>query len=235
VQGYFSFYEYAVSSWASHLEAGIAAANTKGLLDQLAESLEVFLDLHSSNHSNALVASKTLQDRLYPLKEFAFYTQVTQAIVSIRKELRRNGQGPSKDEPLDISMITTKVRRVLENLVSAARNPETELTLKIFYGPNLFKCPRINCQYFYKGFSNQGHRDQHVARRASLKAAQLQLLAVLLRRILQTICPTIMALKMIWIFPKSQLSQKESKIIHPPFNVIAAPKGLLELSIFGTI
>jgi hypothetical protein len=164
VQGYFSFYEYAVSSWASHLEAGIAAANTKGLLDQLAESLEVFLDLHSSNHSNALVASKTLQDRLYPLKEFAFYTQVTQAIVSIRKELRRNGQGPSKDEPLDISMITTKVRRVLENLVSAARNPETELTLKIFYGPNLFKCPRINCQYFYKGFSNQGHRDQHVAR-----------------------------------------------------------------------
>jgi hypothetical protein len=45
LQGFFSFYEYAVSSWVLHLEAGVSVP-AKELLAQLAEALEVFLDLH---------------------------------------------------------------------------------------------------------------------------------------------------------------------------------------------
>ncbi|KAH0563509.1 hypothetical protein GP486_001930 [Trichoglossum hirsutum] len=164
LQGYFSFYEYAVSSWCFHLEAGIPGAITKDLLDQLAEALEVFLDLHWSSPSNTLVASKTLQEKLQPLRESDFYNKLTQAIISTRKQLGRHGQGPSDDEALDIPTITAQYRAVLEKLSSASSDPEMKSTLKKFYGPNWFKCPRINCQYFYKGFYIEEHREQHVAR-----------------------------------------------------------------------
>jgi hypothetical protein len=164
LQGYFSFYEYAVSSWGFHLEAGIPGAITKDLLDQLAETLEVFLDLHWTSPSNTLVASKTMQEKLQPLREFDFHSKLTQAVVSTRKQLGRHGQDPSDDEALDISTITAQFRAVLEKLASTSPDPEKKSTLEKFYGPNWFKCPRINCQYFYKGFSIEEHRKQHVDR-----------------------------------------------------------------------
>jgi hypothetical protein len=164
LQGYFSFYDYAVSSWVFHLEAGIPGAITKDLLDRLAETLEVFLDLHWSDPSNTLVASKTIQEKLQPLREFDFHGKLTQAVVSTRKQLRRHGQGPSDEEALDISTITAQSRAVLEKLAFTSTDPEKKSTLEKFYGPNWFKCPRINCQYFYKGFPIEEHRKQHVAR-----------------------------------------------------------------------
>ena len=75
LQGNFSFYEYAVSLWGFHLEARILGTITKDLLDQLAESLEVFLDLYWTSPSNTLVASKTMQEKLQPLREFDFHSK----------------------------------------------------------------------------------------------------------------------------------------------------------------
>jgi hypothetical protein len=164
LQGYFSFYEYAVSSWIFHLEAGISAASTNDLLNQLTEPLGVFLELHWTGSSSTVVASKTVQEKFQLLKEYDFHSKLLQAVVSTRKQLGRYGLGPSDEDVLDISLITAHFRAVLESLVSNNVNTEQTLKLKELYGPNLFKCPRINCQYFYKGFAVEEHRNQHVAR-----------------------------------------------------------------------
>ena len=163
LEGFFSFYEYAVSSWVFHLEAGIAIEK-KELLDQLAEALEVFLELHWVESSDTLVVSKTIQDKLQPMKEYGMFSKLVQAVFSTRKQLGRHGQGPVADEVLDLSSITKEVRRVLETLSSTSDGTDRQLILDRFYGPNRFKCPRINCQYFYKGFLKEDHRKQHVAR-----------------------------------------------------------------------
>lgn len=163
LQGFFSFYEYAVPSWVFHLEAGISILS-KELLDQLAEALEVFLDLHWADSSEELVVSKAIKDKLQPLKDYDIYNRLAQAVMSTRKQLGRHGQGPSDDEILDLSTITAEVRTVLEKTTPVSTDLERQLTLERFYGPNRFKCPRINCQYFYKGFPKFEHRQQHVAR-----------------------------------------------------------------------
>jgi hypothetical protein len=105
LEGFFSFYEYAVSSWVFHLEAGIAIEK-KELLDQLAEALEVFLELHWVESSETLVVSKTIQDNLQPMKEYGMFSKLGQAAFSTRKQLGRHGQGPVADEILDLSSIT---------------------------------------------------------------------------------------------------------------------------------
>ncbi|KAH8789515.1 hypothetical protein F5882DRAFT_354269 [Hyaloscypha sp. PMI_1271] len=163
LQGFFSFYEYAVSSWVFHLEAGVSVP-AKELLAQLAEALEVFLDLHWTDSPEALVVSKTTKDKLQPLQEYDIYSRLVQAVISTRKQFGRHGQGPSDDEVLDLSTITAEVRTVLERLTPTSTGPERQLTLEGFYGPNQFKCPRVNCQYFYKGFPKEEPRKQHVAR-----------------------------------------------------------------------
>ena len=163
LEGFFSFYEYAVSSWVFHLEAGIAIEK-KELLDQLAEALEVFLELHWVESSDTLVVLKTIQDRLQPMKEYGMFSKLRQAVFSTRRQLGRHGQGPFADEVLDLSSITKEVRAVLETLSSTSSGTDRQLILDRFYGPNRFKCPRINCQYFYKGFLKEDHRKQHVAR-----------------------------------------------------------------------
>ena len=163
LEGFFSFYEYAVSSWVFHLEAGIVIEK-KELLDQLAEALEVFLELHWVERPNTLVVSKMIQDKLQPMKEYGIFSKLTQAVFSTRKQLGRHGQGPGADEVLDLSPITEEVRTVLETLSSTSKGTDRQLILDRFYGPNRFKCPRINCQYFYKGFLKEDHRKQHVAR-----------------------------------------------------------------------
>jgi hypothetical protein len=163
LEGFFSFYEYAVSSWVFHLEAGISAA-TKDDLDQLAEALEVFLDLHWANHPSTPVASKTMQEKLRPLREHDVHSKLTQAVIHTRKQFTHHGQGPCEDEALHLTTITAQVRAALEKLASISTGPEIQATLQKYYGLNWFKCPRINCQYFYKGFSREEHRNQHVAR-----------------------------------------------------------------------
>jgi len=163
LQGFFSFYEYAVSSWVFHLEAGVSVP-AKELLAQLAEALEVFLDLHWTDSPEALVVSKSTKDKLQALQEYGIYSRLVQAVFSTRKQFGRHGQGPSDDEVLDLSTLTAEVRTVLERLTPTSTDPERQLTLESFYGPNRFKCPRVNCQYFYKGFPKEEPRKQHVAR-----------------------------------------------------------------------
>lgn len=231
LQGYFSFYEYAVSSWVFHLEAGIPGTITKDLLDQLAESLEVFLDLHWTSPSNTLVASKTMQEKLQPLREFDFHSKLTQAVVSTRKQLGRHRQGPSDDEARGISTITAQFRAVLEKLVSISLDPEKKSTLEKFYGLNWFKCPRINCQYFYKGFPSRNTvsgtwTGTSVLSCAFSKDVQRQPLAVLFQKSSRTRCPTTMTLTclMVWSFQKSQPLQRQTKNILPRFSAYYARK-----------
>jgi hypothetical protein len=110
------------------------------------------------------VVSKTTKDKLQPLQEYGIYSRLVQAVFSTRKQFGRHGQGPSDDEVLGLSTLTAEVRTVLERLTPTSTDPGRQLTLESFYGPNRFKCPRINCQYFYKGFPKEEPRKQHVSR-----------------------------------------------------------------------
>lgn len=64
-------------------------------------------------------------------------------------------------EALDLYDILRKVRLTIENL---AIDPIARNDIELFYGPSVFKCPRIYCKWFYEGFGSAAKRDEHVAK-----------------------------------------------------------------------
>ncbi|RYP68514.1 hypothetical protein DL769_005502 [Monosporascus sp. CRB-8-3] len=168
--GSYSFYEYAIACWVLHLLSWLSGSAEEEIRDQeeqirdLAESLEVFLDLHYSDSGGKHTVSKTMHDKLQALNIFEFYDSLAQAVVSSRKQLTINRKEACDAESLAFSSITAQIRSIFERVIAKGLSPELKTTLKKYYGANLFKCSRINCQYFYRGFTKREDRDRHVDR-----------------------------------------------------------------------
>jgi len=166
-QGGYAFVDYSSCFWAHHIIAGVR--EVVGLasrnLEDLAEAAGAFLDMQWASPKKRLIVSKTLEESLSALVNHDMYDNLCQAIVSTKNQLLPTGKGPSDDEPLYLPKVIQALRSELEALISS---PNTTLTqkakLKKFYGPNFFKCRRINCQFYSKGFTTQMQRDHHISK-----------------------------------------------------------------------
>ena len=158
--GSYSFYEYAVACWVPHLLSWLNKPSEEHIRE-LAEELEVLLELHYSQPQKLLVISKTMHDRLRDFNGFGFYDDFVQAVAFSRKQLVIDKMEVSNTETLTFPAITAQVRLEIEQILSADLFGQAHTTLKKYYGHNLFKCPHLSCQYFYKGFSKREDRDRH--------------------------------------------------------------------------
>ncbi|KAI0595286.1 hypothetical protein F4775DRAFT_569708 [Biscogniauxia sp. FL1348] len=163
-KGYYSFFDYAVACWALHIQAITTnmQSNETGWL--LEEDMDCFLCSHWSNNLTDAMVSPAMHEKLKPFCEFECYPKLAQAMVSARKQLSMYGKGPTADDPLDLSFVTSRIRKVLENQPSETGNPQATTQLQEFYGQSYFKCPRINCIRFYDGFNSGDERDRHIDR-----------------------------------------------------------------------
>lgn len=155
-QGVFSFYDYAISSWAVQLELGIEGASTPELLEQLAKTIEVFLNIYFIDSSKPIQVSRTLLERLQPLSKYDFHDRLSQAMTRSRKQ--------KYDGISDLPDVTSNFRTILEKIASSSPEGAIKAKLAQNYGPNWYKCSRVNCQYFHKGFASEEQRNDHVER-----------------------------------------------------------------------
>lgn len=162
--GFYAFCDYAVAFWATHLEAGIQELNETdpNRFEDLTDALEQFLETRWSSPSKDHGISKTLQGKLLPLQTCHFYAKACQAIVAAEKHLRTTGKGLSDDDVLNISQSLCRIRGVLERVAAPPPpDPRRKETITKLYGPNWFKCPRVNCQFFHEGFPTAYYCNRH--------------------------------------------------------------------------
>ena len=166
-QGGYAFADYSSCFWAHHIIAGVR--KVVGLasrdLEDLAEAAGAFLDVQWASPKRRLTVPKTLEESLSALANHDMYDNLCQAVVSTKNQLLPTGKGPSDDEPLHLPKVIQTLRSELEALISSPNTtPTQKAKLKKFYGPNFFKCRRINCQFYSKGFTTQTQRDHHISK-----------------------------------------------------------------------
>jgi uncharacterized C2H2 Zn-finger protein len=164
--GEYGFMDYAVLFWVRHLEAGIVDDNSQTvLMNQLSESLGVFLEVHWNSPSARLSVHKRTRDRLQNLHFMADKVdRLAQAVSSARKHLNFYGQIQKSEVALKLPEIVRNVRKVLEDYVSESHPESVQVEITRKHGTNLFKCPRFSCQSFTIGFPNAAERDKHISK-----------------------------------------------------------------------
>lgn len=165
LNGDYVFMEYAVLYWIRHLEAGVVHADAhRELMNQLAESLEVFIHHHWSSPTAHFSVSNGNRDRLQFFKDLPFYDKLEKTIVSTRKQLSFFGQMKQGEIALNLADIVVKVRAVLESILPSTIEASVREGLHEKYGRDLFRCYRFSCQFFTAGFSAAHERDKHIER-----------------------------------------------------------------------
>ena len=167
VQGAYAFAEYAVCFWALHLEAALVAVSESGKQrshrhSELAEYLEAFLDLHWADTDKTYVISKTLSEHLTSLRQYEFFDKACQAVAAAKSWLRPTAKAPIGDDVLRLPLMVKHIRTVLEHLTEAPPNTsETKSLIEELYGRCCYKCDRMSCQFFHRGFVTAGQLEQH--------------------------------------------------------------------------
>ncbi|KAH7329590.1 hypothetical protein B0I35DRAFT_420512 [Stachybotrys elegans] len=160
--GSYAFYDYASACWAIHLQSALGALQKKEELDDLRETLEVFIEMHWSENHKSLQDVKRVEKVLEPLKTSTSYWKIVQSVAWSKRQNSKQGQGPNPDEALVISKLTARLRSVLENFLTPSLSQDDAQKLQRFYGKKWFKCPRINCNRYHHGFHSATDREKHL-------------------------------------------------------------------------
>ena len=168
LQGTYAFAEYAVCFWALHLEAAVVEVSESGKqrsdrIRGLAEHLEAFLDRHWANVDKTYVISNTLSEHLISLRQHEFFDKACQAVAAAKSWLRPTAKAPIGDDVLRIPLVVKHIRTVLEHLTeSPTTTTETKCLIEELYGRCCYKCNRMSCQFYHRGFMTRGQLEQHI-------------------------------------------------------------------------
>ncbi|KAI1451390.1 putative zinc finger protein [Annulohypoxylon moriforme] len=160
LNGDYGFMDYAVLYWLRHLETAVTLQTDDqvDLMQQLAESLEIFIEKHWASPRTTLTLAKRHSDKLDFFKAYPFHERLEQIVASTRRQLKDFGRMKKQEIALDFVDVVREVRRVLEQ---AAFSTDQE-TIREKYGKNLFKCPRFSCHFFTAGYRSVDERDKHI-------------------------------------------------------------------------
>ena len=167
--GEYGFMEYAVSYWLRHLEAGMKSALPQhdGICQDLTESLEVLVEQYwdkstASSGSTLRSVPQRTQDLLQHFTHCQSFPRIRLALISTDKELKHFRDARPEKPALDFASVVNAVRDFVEAYVLESPDSEASEHLRERYGRNLFKCPKISCNYFTDGFSTKEQRRRHV-------------------------------------------------------------------------
>ncbi|KAI2464722.1 hypothetical protein F4781DRAFT_411946 [Annulohypoxylon bovei var. microspora] len=160
LEGRLAFYDYASACWTIHLQGSLPLPEETEMLVPLVETLETFISLHWSKTAKPLIISKTTHGTLKGLSNSDSYDKIVQAVAWSKRQLSTSGQGPSRDEALDLQEYTIQSRAILENFQLVLAHDE-KTRLEQYYGARWFKCPRINCFFYHEGFGTHNEREAH--------------------------------------------------------------------------
>jgi hypothetical protein len=168
LDGYYAFMDYAVVYWAKHLEAAIAVLTheNENVREEFIDLIGIFLEVHWCGTDQTTTVPERVKTRFEQFSKEEFFENLTTAVAVASKNGRVFGNRSTHPEVLQLTEIVQSVRSQLERQSEAegCNIMELQTKLKEFYGPNWFKCPRVNCAHFYLGFQKADERREHLYR-----------------------------------------------------------------------
>ena len=171
--GWFSFQDYACSQWHSHVETIIMACSDlffdghdhKEYEEKFGSALQYFIETHRADLTRE--PHPDLEQTPPELARFSglsFYENICflwNHIYTHQKDTYdvRNRIGIAQlDEALQKNRFTLE-----ENFTPSSKACHSD-TIGDYYGPNLFKCERVLCKFFYQGYDRKMDRETHHSR-----------------------------------------------------------------------
>ncbi|PMD12225.1 hypothetical protein NA56DRAFT_756767 [Hyaloscypha hepaticicola] len=162
LKGYYSFLDYAALHWVDHLEEWVPTGSHTGSVNSVEDLIQEFLQNFWWKSERRTAIPSGVRTKFSRFKSCEFFNQLTKAAFAWKKLQKAYGADCVDSESVELVERICKVRKAIEKtLASSKGNDVLERNLVTFYGPELFKCPRISCKHFTDGFSTEEARDQH--------------------------------------------------------------------------
>ncbi|KAH8687413.1 hypothetical protein BGZ60DRAFT_363661, partial [Tricladium varicosporioides] len=163
LKGYYSFLEYAAMHWVDHLEELAPNGNYTEPFASIEDPIQEFLQNFWEKPGCRTAGSSELRMKLSHFKTCEFFNQLIKAVHTWKRLQETYGTDGIDPESVELNERISKMRIVIEKTFSSSEGNDTlERSLVAFYGPELFKCPRVSCKHFIDGFSTEEDRNQHL-------------------------------------------------------------------------
>ncbi|KAJ5959494.1 uncharacterized protein N7479_006644 [Penicillium vulpinum] len=169
--GYYAFLDYAACYWSGHLEASLAGRVDGAAVHAIICVLERFLDSHYREPKETIETQPRTNQMLDQLQgnntwtSWGYFEKLCRAFISTQNQIQSYGEDAALNDALDIPDIVTRVRGTLEHAASSlldSWNDYDQNMFKFFYGDEVYKCPRMSCEYFHRGFQSPKEREAHI-------------------------------------------------------------------------
>lgn len=162
--GYYAFLDYAACYWAYHLKSGLELGINEISSQELINFLRMFMDTHRRSpakhveirgDTRQVFNGLQLQSTWHDFETFLGAFQATETQVQTFED------STLLNEVLDLPDVIKRIRKILEESQNNLNVYSTD-NISAFYGNELYKCPRMSCDFFYVGFSTGKQRDDHL-------------------------------------------------------------------------
>jgi hypothetical protein len=158
--GTYAFMEYAIVSWSIHLEQVLENHGVHGMSPSIKQALTQFFALHWKAPNKRSRPTKFIQRLTSHITYLGPLCGHIRDSMSAMHCLQTNNlQDSGQIETLDLF---TSIIRIRFQIEASASDSQTRPDLEVYYGEQLFKCPRIYCKWYHEGFAAPKSRDLHV-------------------------------------------------------------------------
>ncbi|KAF2661287.1 hypothetical protein K491DRAFT_748233 [Lophiostoma macrostomum CBS 122681] len=160
-QGYYCFLEYAFAYWGQHVERAALSRKSNDEKEdcELAEAVDVFIDMHWTEPQIVIPTPRSIMDALRILERRQNLSKVASAVHITKRQLHATGKMSAEEQVLSLHGTIERVRSTLEDCSLSLHNTDM---FEEMYGLDVFRCPRISCTRFYNGFPTPTLREDHV-------------------------------------------------------------------------
>jgi hypothetical protein len=158
--GTYAFMEYAIVSWSIHLEQVLENHVVHGISPSIKQALTQFFAFHwkaPNKRSRPTKSIQRLTNHITYLGPLCGYIRDSMSAMHCLQT--NNLQDSGHIETLDLF---TSIRRIRFQIEASASDSQIRPGLEVYYGEQLFKCPRIYCKWYHEGFAAPKSRDLHV-------------------------------------------------------------------------
>ncbi|KAJ5415725.1 ankyrin repeat-containing protein [Penicillium sp. CMV-2018d] len=166
--GYYAFVDYAACYWTSHLRAGLTHGVPEQSTGKIIGHIQRFIGSHHRSCDEDFQISAPTRNLLSCLQESDLgscdgFENFLQAFVATELQVETYSESAASNNALDIPDIIARIRAILEDV--ACRKSCDDVDYKsfvFFYGEAIYKCSRMSCSYFHRGFISATEREAHV-------------------------------------------------------------------------
>lgn len=175
LEGQYAFAEYALAGWATHLivvgalvlDSRTPPIQSTTILKSIRETIGVFLDMHWQAPQKTSRVTEPMRAIVSDCVDAGDgenawnLLQSLAAMHALTSSNDRETQHLSRDKVATNELLSV-LDRVRGRIEVLSTDPAALLQLQAYYGRHLFKCPRLYCHWYHRGFETSQQRDAHM-------------------------------------------------------------------------